>query len=189
MKMTPAAAQALLGGDTENFIAASTPGGIEAQEAAGQKRFVASEVLPKECPREDLEKLGFIFGDDADDIFISVQFPEGWWKRATDHSMWSDLIDDKGHKRGSIFYKAAFYDRSSFMRMDRRFSAQKDYESKGYIQYRVLDCDSVVFETEKVTCGEDYKENWEIGDTLLKVATDWLDKEHPDWKSPLAYWD
>ena len=31
--------------------------------------------------------------------------------------MWSDLLDDKGVKRGSIFYKAAFYDRSAFLRL------------------------------------------------------------------------
>ena len=40
--INPAALAALLGGEMENFIAASTEGGIEAQEAAGQAQFVES---------------------------------------------------------------------------------------------------------------------------------------------------
>ena len=116
--MTPAALLALMGGDEENFLAASTPGGIERQEKEGQESFVASETLPKDmqgCSREKLEKIGFVFGDDIDDLFVSVVMPEGWKKEPTDHSMWSKLVDEKGRERASIFYKAAFYDRSAHM--------------------------------------------------------------------------
>jgi hypothetical protein len=38
--MTPAAVQAMLNGDLTNVLAASTPGGIERQEAAGQAAMV-----------------------------------------------------------------------------------------------------------------------------------------------------
>lgn len=118
--MKPAALRALLNGDLENFEVASTPGGIEKQEAQGQKDFVASESLPRLCPRQDLEKLGFVFGENIDGdsgLFVQVKMPKGWKKRATEHSMWSELIDDKGEARASIFYKAAFYDRSAFLRL------------------------------------------------------------------------
>lgn len=101
----------------ENFMAASTPGGIEKQEAQGQKDFVISTHLPIDCPRQKLEKLGFEFGEKVDDIFVEVKMPKGWKKLATEHSMWSELIDDKGKVRASIFYKAAFYDRSAFLRL------------------------------------------------------------------------
>jgi hypothetical protein len=47
--MTPAAVQAMLNGDLANVLAASTPGGIERQEAAGQAAMVkAADRLPLE---------------------------------------------------------------------------------------------------------------------------------------------
>ena len=117
-EFTPAAMSALARGDINNFMVAATPGGIEAQEAEGQKCFVSDETLPIECPREELEALGFQFGDKVDSLFVACRFPNGWSKRPTDHSMWSELIDPEGTVRGSIFYKAAFYDRRAFMRLN-----------------------------------------------------------------------
>lgn len=122
LKMTPAAFAAAANGDLDNFFMAATPGGIEAQEAAGQATFVAQESLPKrimDITREQLEALGFQFGEDLDDLFVTARLPKGWKKEAApDHSMWSYLIDENGKRRASIFYKAAFYDRSAFMRWD-----------------------------------------------------------------------
>ena len=91
---------------------------IENQEKRGQEKFVNSEVLPKRInmgTREQLEEMGIVFGKDVDDLFVYVTLPEGWKKVATDHSMWSRLVDDKGQERASIFYKAAFYDRDAFL--------------------------------------------------------------------------
>lgn len=120
--INPAALGALARGDIENAITASTPGGIEAQEAAGQATLVAGPWFPKDMmgvTRQELEGLGFKFGSDVDDLFVSAQFPTGWKKVATDHSMWSDIVDDKGCVRGSIFYKAAFYDRKAHLSWNR----------------------------------------------------------------------
>lgn len=122
--MTPAALGALCAGDMENLIAATTPGGIEAQEKCGQIEQSFLETLPikgtAEC-RPVWEKLGFEFGSDADDIFVNVKFPNGWRKKVTDQDMWSKLLDDKGRERARIFYKAAFYDRSAQISRSPRF--------------------------------------------------------------------
>lgn len=119
LNMTPAAVSAAARGDLENLLVAATPGGIEQQEAMGQAALVGTrDILPIKCPRKELEALGFVFGETSDDLFINVTFPNGWSKKATDHSMWSDLLDETGKKRGAIFYKAAFYDRKAFMRME-----------------------------------------------------------------------
>jgi hypothetical protein len=122
--ITPAALNALLKGDIKNFNVASTPGGIEAQEVEGQKEFVASKTLPKEInsggTKEELERMGIVFGEIVDDLFINVTLPKGWKIEASDHSMWSDLIDDKGCVKASIFYKAAFYDRKAFININSR---------------------------------------------------------------------
>lgn len=95
-------------------------GSILYQEAQGQSQLVASSVLPSKMDsrtRKALEDAGVKFGElvDGDSLFIYAELPEGWRKEGTDHSMYSDLLDEKGRKRASIFYKAAFYDRSAHM--------------------------------------------------------------------------
>ena len=117
--MSPAALMALLQGKSKDFIAATTPGGIQAQEAAGQQQFVNASTLPNDSPWEDLAKLGVIKGDRVDDLFTKCTLPAGWKKVATDHSMWSNLVDESGKEIGGIFYKAAFYDQRAFMELNR----------------------------------------------------------------------
>lgn len=186
---TPAALGALANGDTENFIAASTPGGIEAQEARGQKELVASQTLPKNCPKEQLEKLGFIFGNVTDDIFIEVEFPKGWSKKATDHSMWSDLLDEKGRKRGGIFYKAAFYDRSAHMDLNCRYSSGNNYDLENAVQTQVFDNGEVIFETEIIESDRRSNEYFDNQDKLIAKARKHIKDNYPDFANPLAYWD
>lgn len=112
--MNVAALRALLDGDLANAIVASTPGGVERQEAAGQHHLVSSDILPREIratTRDDMAALGFVFGRDVDDVFVECEPPAGWSKVPTDHSMWSRLVDAGGTTQAMIFYKAAFYDR------------------------------------------------------------------------------
>ena len=191
MKITPAGLSALENGDLDNFITASTPGGIERQEAEGQQQFVASETLPTNCPREQLEALGFKFGEPVDDIFTAVQMPEGWSKKPTDHSMWSDLIDDRGRKRGGIFYKAAFYDRNAHMRLDRRYSVTSNYELEHGKQVQAFVTDAAtsqqVFKTDIVDVGD--REWWKADEDVMSIARNWINENYPDYNNPMAYWD
>ena len=99
----------LMGGD---------PAAIENQEANGQRELVEGAQLPVEITgKEILEKAGIKFGESLPDdpLFCYAELPKGWKKQATEHSMWSDLVDDKGVVRATIFYKAAFYDRRATM--------------------------------------------------------------------------
>ena len=91
---------------------------IETQEKNGQTNFCNSDRLPidmKMTTREELEAIGFVFGEKLDDLFVQCKLPNGWTRRATDHSMWSDIIDDQGRERAHVFYKAAFYDLKAFV--------------------------------------------------------------------------
>lgn len=92
---------------------------IYAQEAAGQRELVNSEVLPSDLrgPQADWEALGFVFGDPVpnDPLFRKVTLPKGWSRRGTEHSMWSEIVDERGIARVGVFYKAAFYDRKADM--------------------------------------------------------------------------
>jgi hypothetical protein len=69
----------------------------------------------------------------SDDLFQVVILPPGWKKEATSHSMWNNLVDDRGLVRATFFYKAAFYDRDAFLNLSRRFRAdshQDDYSDR-----------------------------------------------------------
>jgi hypothetical protein len=118
--------------ELERKLLTSLPGGIEAQEAQGQKELVSSSQLPVKVNyphgseiKEICEKLNIEIMEDLDsddDLFMSVILPKGWIKRGTNHSMWSELLDDKGNVRATIFYKAAFYDREAFINFNRKIS-------------------------------------------------------------------
>lgn len=184
--MTPAALSALASGQAENFMAAITPGGIEAQEKAGQIEQSFAETLPKDLRGEQplFEKLGFVFGKDADDIFVNVTFPKGWRKKPTDHSMWSEILDDKGRKRGMIFYKAAFYDRSAHGSLDTRFSVQDDY-GKPIRTISITDACGEIKEARPVSQDIPYADAVKIKDELWTL----LKARFPDYENPLAYWE
>lgn len=92
---------------------------ITGLEAAGQQQFVNSSRFPTDR-RGDFEALGFTFGEpDPDDpFFCDATLPDGWWREASDHDMWSYIVDAQGIRRIAVFYKAAPYDRRAFARIE-----------------------------------------------------------------------
>ena len=94
---------------------------IGEQEKRGQQQLVNSDRLPTELrdDRAAFEALGFTLGDPdpADPLFAPVTLPDGWAREASDHDMWSYIVDQLGRRRVAIFYKAAFYDRRADMRI------------------------------------------------------------------------
>lgn len=109
------------------MLAASMgPGGsdqaIAEQERAGQAQLVNSEQLPTDLNGDgqaDFEALGFDFGDvtPGDSLFRAATLPDGWKREASDHDMWSYVVDQLGRRRVGVFYKAAFYDRKAHMNL------------------------------------------------------------------------
>jgi hypothetical protein len=87
-------------------------GYITGMESAGQAQVVNSDLIPVEGSAA-LTDLGFKLGDTAvgDDLFRHCEMPAGWTREGTEHAMHSSIRDERGFKRVSIFYKAAFYDR------------------------------------------------------------------------------
>jgi len=210
LKWNMAALGALADGDWNNALIAATPGGIEAQEARGQRDFVANETLPVKInggSREQFEAMGIVFLDrgHGDDLFVPVHLPQGWKKVPTDHSMWSDLVDDKGRKRASVFYKAAFYDRDAFMGVERRFHYGSEpilgyndpnYREGGY-HCVVTDCGKVIWKSEEQVEPEppydEDRQTWldwqNRRDGLARLGKAWLDEHCPLWEDCLAYWE
>lgn len=176
-------------GDIGNAIIASTPGGIERQEAEGQRVMASNfRTLPKDMDRAPAEAFGFEFGEDADDIFVSVKAPEGWSIRPTDHSMHSDIVDARGRKRGSIFYKAAFYDRSANGHWTTRYGVEREYDSD-YTATAAKVIDRATGETLfLVPVASEGGDKWERQDAADKAATEWLADAFPDHRDVTAYW-
>ena len=113
-------------------LAAGTPEAIEASEAAGQADLADLARTANRLPIEGCEdrqaimkKWGIEFRDDLDECFVNVLLPAGWEIRPTEHSMHSDLVDEKGKVRAGIFYKAAFYDRRANIHWLGRYRVQR----------------------------------------------------------------
>lgn len=181
---------ALARGDLANALVAATPGGIERQEAEGQRQMASSFcTLPKDMDREPAIAFGFTFGEDADELFVNVTAPAGWAIRPTDHSMHSDIVDDQGRERGSIFYKAAFYDRRADGRWKARYRVEAEYTADYDVAgYRAIDgaTGAVLFRLD-VAAGDDNKYKRQA--VAEKAVTDQLANRFPDHRSATAYWD
>lgn len=196
----PAALAAFANGNIDDALTASIPGGIEASEALGQQELVKSQQLPKDClleHREQLEKLGFVFGEEIDDVFVAVKLPAGWTKKPTDHSMWSDLLDDQGRKRAGIFYKAAFYDRNGHMSWEGRYRVNIiladgrdpydiDREEEADFVGVVTDGNTEIFRTEVCRTTRD---DCDTSDKLRQQVCEWLEANRQNCSDPFLSWD
>ena len=172
-------------------------GMIENQEAAGQSDFVNSTTLPTKIMtdngKEILEKAGVVFGEEVEDdpLFQYITLPEGWTREGTGHSMHSDVLDDKGRKRISVFYKAAFYDRKASCSLKWRYGHTLDYDRKDkedLLVRQITDCGKVIHEMPPLTIGNNDKK-WEVSERAEQLARKWLDCNYPAWTDPAAYWD
>lgn len=155
---------------------------IEAQEADGQRELCASAQLPTDgidgAIALGIEVIGPSKGDP---LFHDVRLPEGWQIKPTDHSMWSELVDDKGRKRAGIFYKAAFYDRKAHMYLSQRYNWQTEYlgDDAGNRYVMVYDYDGTeLYRTKTAPC-----------ESLQTECIAWLDQNYPQWRDHSAYWN
>lgn len=101
------------------WLGGGNPDAIVNQEKRGQSELVNSSQLPSQIvgDKSILEAAGVKFGEasSGDELFTEAELPKGWKLKATDHDMWSHLIDENTMIRAKIFYKAAFYDRRATM--------------------------------------------------------------------------
>ena len=174
------------------------PNVLEHMEKEGQQRAVNNTMVAKKMfpSRKKWEELGFTFTDiPGDNVLCKATLPEGWEMVAIDHSMWNNIIDEQGRVRGSMFYKAAFYDREARMNLNQRYRIIIDY----------LD-DHVTTEVyfgnpeEKIfVAGQIHKADFssqESIDTyynelnrLQYLAECFANLNYPDWRDEKAYWD
>jgi hypothetical protein len=189
----PAALGAFAKGDLENAMVASTPGGIERQEKAGQGELVNSTNMPLELrpSREAFETVGFTFGEALDDVFMKATLPTGWKREASEHAMHSYILDEQGRKRVEVFYKAAFYDRRADAGLIGRYSVQSCYpdnpSGEGLAEDEIR---HVVFDggTEIHRMPVCKRSDWSAREPSEKAARAWLAERFPRADDPTAYW-
>lgn len=180
-----------------NVMLGLLPGGIEAGERMGQTRANAAAVLPKMSAKDraDFEAIGVVFGEpvEGDDLFVHATLPAGWKKEATEHAMWSKLLDDKGRTRAMIFYKAAYYDRRADASLSGRYAIESydPKRRKGLEQAHVIDNGVVppatLFSTKLEQ--EPKEKPWELSERHNAECCAWLDANRPNWKDRVAAWN
>ena len=187
---------------------------IENQEKRGQRMVVEYHRLPKatnhcsgyhkhddfEFTKAQYEKMGIKVIDEYDDMFWNVQLPDGWKIEATSHPLWNDLIDDKGRKRASFFYKAAFYDRDAFINFETRYTIRvdhtADYAEVGYEAWcksptigHVKDCGEIIYSTTAKDSFDDFRKQDEVEEATKEELETYMAEHYPDYKDVNAYWD
>lgn len=148
---------------------------VEREERLAQEIFVQTAQLPiknnyllegdkAKTYHAVLAEMGIELLDiEADDLFMDVALPNGWELKQTDHSLWSNLLDDQGRVRGSIFHKGVFYDRDAFFNFTKRFSISTeiaDYDKEAF-RYKPPFIPSGAYEEvlEPARDAVEYKEN------------------------------
>lgn len=152
-----------------------------------------------EYTAEQYKRMGIRILEDYDDLFYSVELPEGWKLEPTSHTLWSQLRDDKGRERALVFYKAAFYDREAFTRFKTRYTTEVDHCAPHSLNYEewaasdyvgvVKDGDTVIFSTDKVPAVDNYQESSAIKCRLWKELEQYMAEHYPEYDDINAYWD
>jgi hypothetical protein len=103
--------------------------------------------------------------------------------------MHSDIVDDQGRVRGSIFYKAAFYDRKASGHWARRYRVEADYTADYDVSaYKAIDAasgETLFSEPVPAEVGD----KWARCDLAENAVTAKLAEQFPDNRDPTAYWD
>lgn len=153
-----------------------------------------------EYTKQQYEKMGITIVDECDDLFWNVVLPEGWTIKATDHTMWNNLFDDKGRKRANFFYKAAFYDRDAFINFDTRYHLRvehvADFDTTDYEEWKksdyqgfVKDGEEIIHSTSTYPATGEYKIDDKTEKALWEYLENYMKENYPDWENINAYWD
>ncbi len=172
---------------------------LENMEKEGQSFAVNSSRMARKMrpSREAWEKLGFVFSDiEGDDVLCNAVLPEGWSIKATDHSMWNNIYDEKGNERGSMFYKAAFYDRDAHMNLERRYhicTVDKDGDSN-IVEVYFGNSKEKLFVAGELEHNPDApsaerRKFYDEEEKLRELAIEYANENYPEWEDPTAYWD
>lgn len=163
-----------------------------------RKRIVDNNKI--EFVKQQYERMGIKIIKQDDNLFYSVELPEGWNTKSTDHHMWNNLFDNKGRRRADFFYKAAFYDRDAFINFNCRYGftilpfdnyeSNASYEERKFKPWKLFLTDNGkrIKELKEIipTTDEEY---YRVDEVLGKIGRAYLEDNYPNWQDINAYWD
>lgn len=169
----------------------------ETETQTGIEQLVA---LPNEirfATWSDLASWGIRRVGTANKFTCTVDLPEGWRVRQSEHPHWQSLLDNRGRSRADIYLCGDFHGIRAFMAMRRRFTTSAEVEDNNKaIRIRVMDGDEPMFATEWVGCCIPKRDefpsefqDWQAYETAERLAKNWLARNFPYWQNCLQYWD
>ena len=102
--------------------------------------------------------------------------------------MHTDILDENGVVRGSIFYKAAFYDRDAHMHLLSRFCVHSRYVDESFTSDVTITVQDRKTSTTLFTAGTTPRTDNVRYSELVDAANAWLKEAYPQHRDPLAYW-
>lgn len=191
-EVTPYMTTWLLGGN---------PVSIEEQEKRGQDELCNSCQLPTKlsstlsiAAEEYYEALGIkvLRESKGDKLFYDVVMPKDWSIQHTEHSMWSNLVDNKNRIRATIFYKAAFYDRDAYIIQQNFVQVEKDFikDDAQYACYSDRRCVLKVVNANGEILKQSNEMPYSASESTFDEYRQFILDKYPDMQTnPTAYWD
>ena len=159
-----------------------------------------------EYTRQLYEQMGIRIMSNLDKLFYSVELPEGWKIKETNSPLWNVVLDEKNRERIAVYCsKNQYTGTKTYSELVCRYSYLvcpfDDYKSDisqdernvmaWYLYF--TDCGEKIMKLQTMTaglgCEFNLGESHLIPTTLNELGTDFLDKNYPDWRNPLTYWD
>lgn len=176
--------------DQADMLLTLITGNTDAANIGVKSRLQAAGEFPHADAKTDeqLASLGFEFPKDVQvsrpRLFRAVRFPDGWKIVATGHYMYSDLVDPRGRKRGTIGVKIS--DNWSSFYLVRRFTPSYTWDDPSDRHGSVVACihDS---NGREVWRGKRYLSS--LSDKAREAAKKKLEELAPKHDDVMAYWD
>lgn len=168
---------------------------LSKKDTKGERIIIvmAKDMVPV---KENWEELGFRFTDiPGDDVLCIAKMPEGWSIRKSDYSMWIDIIDQNGLKRGTMFYKNTPYHKKAYMTLESRYKVCEDYTDNDQLKTIYFGNEQErLFVAGKVDLS--HKLTWEekllmrFQEIKLKeLARQFANENYPGWRNVNSYWN
>jgi hypothetical protein len=179
----------------------------ESQEAKGAIEFASSEdKLPRRVHTPSFsgvegktlyEELGIAVIKEADDpLFYTIKLPAEWTIMPTEHSMWTEVWDDKNRCRVNVFFKASLHDRKAYALFRCRYEGRRFWPpSENELPYYYIEDNAtktIIYSTENIVYPEHEGQEMPKYDKQRyqeMICEEWMAQHYPKWKEFSEYWD
>lgn len=124
--------------------------------------------------------------------YVRVELPSGWRVIPTNDYKWTNLVDEKGRKRGEIYCMPTFNLPDTYIQACCRYTivfVRADLNMSQSIS-QVKDCEQVLFTSQPFTFKlHDVESSLSAQHKAGSQSVNWLNEHFPNWRDPSAYWN